>query len=460
MLIRFNVENFLSFEDNQEFSMIAGKTRTNCERLYDDESLKLIKFAAIYGANASGKSNLIKAIDFARYIILDKIPTKSMISYSKVNKNNKDKESSFEFEIELNGRYYSYGFDILLFEQSLKAEWLYEITKKGEKEIFTRNIRTKEYSINNKYFKNNALLKKLEVFIDVIKEDSSTLFLHDINLNKDSLYKEFKECSVLKDVYLWFSNKLDVNYVNRPLKDSFTYVFDENALCKIEKYLKMFGTGINKVKQHEITKEDIKKSLPQALIDDIVKDLHSDKNKNKNQLKRILVNSSSDGFFFFELQEDGSIIYKMLVFNHGENDLTFLLSEESDGNKRLMELLSVLLNEEEGRVFIIDEIDRCLHPLLTKKFISTFLELAKKKHVQLIVTTHESQLMDFSLLRKDEIWLLNKDYSGRTKIYSMDEFNERFDKKIVKAYLEGRYGGIPEFLNNIQIEDSCEELSK
>ncbi|MDC7248289.1 MAG: hypothetical protein PQJ49_00025 [Sphaerochaetaceae bacterium] len=83
------------------------------------------------------------------------------------------------------------------------------------------------------------------------------------------------------------------------------------------------------------------------------------------------------------------------------------------------------------------------------------MKIAKERNVQLIVITHESQLMDLKLLRKDEIWLLNKNNQGETKVYSMDEFNERFDKKIVKAYLEGRYRGIPEFHENSYSDNNC-----
>lgn len=173
MLIRFNVENFLSFNDVQEFSMTAGKTRTNSDRLYDDKSLKLIKFAAIYGANASGKSNLIKAIDFARCVIVNKIPRNSFNSYSKVSKGNIKKNSSFEFEIMINGKYYAYGFQVLLDEQLIKAEWLYEINKTGkDKEVFTRDVEKGHYSIN-KYIKDKKNLAKLKVFTDVVKNDGS-----------------------------------------------------------------------------------------------------------------------------------------------------------------------------------------------------------------------------------------------------------------------------------------------
>ena len=455
MLIRFNVENFLSFNDNQEFSMIPGKTRTNSERLYDDGSLKLLKFAALYGANASGKSNLIKAIDFAKATILNTIPYQSLISYSRVNKDNANRNSSFDFEIELKGKYYSYGFEILLSEQSIKKEWLYELTpSSGEKEIFFRDVEKGLCSID-KYFKSNKkLTEKLQVFLDMIKNSDSVLFLHEINSNKELLYKEFSQATILQDIYMWFATKLDINYANKPIDNSSIDIFDQDTVCQIQKYLKEFGTGINKVITEEISREEVKRKIPNPIIEDIIKKLNAETDK-KTKHARILLNAKGEGFFLFEKEQKVEIKIKVFKFNHNDDDITFFLSEESDGTQRLLELLFILLDKKQDKVFFIDEIDRCLHPLLTKKFVETFLKLAIKRNVQLIVTTHESQLMDLKLLRKDEIWLLNKNDQGESKIYSLDEFNERFDKKIVKAYLEGRYKGVPEFHTNVNLEAEC-----
>lgn len=109
-----------------------------------------------------------------------------------------------------------------------------------------------------------------------------------------------------------------------------------------------------------------------------------------------------------------------------------------------MDLLEILLSDE-GKTYVVDELDRCLHPSLTYKFIETYLKLAAKKNLQLIVTTHESRLLDFDLLRRDEIWFIDKRNTGESDIYSLEEYNTRFDQKIDKAYLEGRYGGVPVF---------------
>lgn len=144
------------------------------------------------------------------------------------------------------------------------------------------------------------------------------------------------------------------------------------------------------------------------------------------------------------IDREENINCKTIKFSHEKDNISFNLSEESNGTIRLLDLLEVLLSSG-GKTYVIDELDRCSHPNLTYKFVNTFLELAVKNNIQLIVTSHESRLLDFDLLRRDEIWFVNKRNSGESDIYSLEEYNTRFDQKIDKAYLEGRYGGIPVF---------------
>ena len=146
MLIRFNVKNFLSFDSredgkSEEFSMIAGKVRNKKEHVYDTGDAKILKFSAIYGANASGKSNLVKALSFMRRTILKGLPKGHTDAYCKVNKENKKKESYFEMEILLDGKYYAYGFEVVLSQSKFISEWLIELTPDSrEKTIFLRDI--------------------------------------------------------------------------------------------------------------------------------------------------------------------------------------------------------------------------------------------------------------------------------------------------------------------------------
>ena len=117
-----------------------------------------------------------------------------------------------------------------------------------------------------------------------------------------------------------------------------------------------------------------------------------------------------------------------IQFKHNfQNATLFKMAEESDGTARLFDLLEILLSKS-SKTYVIDELDRCLHPCLSYQFVKAFFEYSKNRNVQLIVTTHESRLMDFDLLRRDEIWFVDKDQSGASNIYSLEEYNERFDK--------------------------------
>ena len=136
--------------------------------------------------------------------------------------------------------------------------------------------------------------------------------------------------------------------------------------------------------------------------------------------------------------------------------MKFSLGEESDGTRRLLDLLSVLFARN-GGVFIIDELDRSLHPQLTAHFVKTFLKMAIKKNIQLLITTHESRLLNLNLLRQDEIYFIERSKEGTSNIILFDDFKERFDKKIDTAYLDGRYGAVPLFESVYPDYDSMED---
>ena len=178
MLIRFNVSNFLSFNEMQEFSMIGGKVRSKCDHLSDDSKLKLLRFAAVFGANASGKSNLISAMDFARTMVISGFPDGHINKYYKNNAENKVIPSYFEFEMKINNKYYSYGFEVILNKSSIVSEWLIELSPDGsDKEIFTRDVANGTYKINN-YFKEKNNVNKLDMYAQDVKADGSILFLN------------------------------------------------------------------------------------------------------------------------------------------------------------------------------------------------------------------------------------------------------------------------------------------
>lgn len=455
MLIRFNVKNFLSFDSredgkSEEFSMIAGKVRNKKEHVYDTGDAKILKFSAIYGANASGKSNLVKALSFMRRTILKGLPKGHTDAYCKVNKENKKKESYFEMEILLDGKYYAYGFEVVLSQSKFISEWLIELTSDSrEKTIFLRDIINGQFEFG-KELKEKTLIDKLNVYAEDVRDDTSVLFLQIMNQNKKNLYQEYKKAAILKKVYLWVMQSLDINDPNRLISD-YSYMARTENIEKICKIIAAFGTGITNFKMVEVPIEKILGELPKPIQEKLIADIEKKMIETERDSYKGIIMRSDKEFFILEFDEE-KIICKTIQFSHGNQDILFNLSEESDGTVRILDLLEILLSEE-NKTYIVDELDRCLHPSLTYKFVELFLKLAEKKNIQLIVTTHESRLMDFDLLRRDEIWFVNKRKNGESDIYSLEEYNTRFDQKIDKAYLEGRYGGVPIFSTVFPIEE-------
>jgi AAA15 family ATPase/GTPase len=444
MLIRFNVGNFLSFNKIQEFSMLGGKVRSKTEHLDVDRNLKLLKFAAVFGANASGKSNLVSAMDFAKEMVINGLPDGHTSKYFRLSKANKDELSYFEFEVKINNKYYAYGFEVVLNKSSIINEWLYEIFPDNRQEnLFIRNERNIDIG---DYF--NSRKERLEIYAEDIKGLDSVLFLSEMNRNKSELYKEESELSVLKDIYDWIERQLDINYPDRPFSN-YSYFMTDNQSDEIIEIISAFGTGITNFKIVDTNIDELMGALPKEMMKDIFskfekKVLKAKKNADSENDVGMLIRGNRE-FFILERDDTNNIKIKTILFEHGKNEAMFNLSEESDGTIRMLELIEILLASNNNKVYVIDEIDRSLHPQLTYKFIETFLKTSKTRQMQLIVTTHESRLLDFDLLRRDEIWFVDKNKSGESSVYSLDVYNERFDKRIDKAYLEGRYGGVPIF---------------
>ena len=196
----------------------------------------------------------------------------------------------------------------------------------------------------------------------------------------------------------------------------------------------------------------IQQQLTKELYERLEEDIKEWKTK-KTKSKKVSPMSVriNDMYYVIFLDKNDKVKVTTIVFNHG-SDAIFEFPEESDGTRRILDLIEILFTGEE-KIYIIDEIDRSLHPQLTYKFIQEFLAVAQKKNIQLVITTHESRLLDFGLLRQDEIWIANKLITGETELYSLDEYNVRFDKKVDKAYLEGRYGGVPIFSSIFPIKE-------
>ena len=217
-----------------------------------------------------------------------------------------------------------------------------------------------------------------------------------------------------------------------------------DSLKSINKLIETFDTGISKVKIEEISLDELSNAMPKVIFDRVMHHVKSRMEEQENSSFRMTMRSN-ENFFNIEVKGDLEPKVTTIRLNHIRSFYDFGFEEESDGTRRLFDLMDMLLNKREDVLYVVDELERSLHPKLTKHFLQMFMELHKEKRMQLLFTTHESSIMDQSIFRRDEIWFIERNAENVSVIYSLDRFKERYDKVLSKAYLEGRYGAIPVF---------------
>lgn len=441
MLVGFAVENFKSFEKLSEFSMLSSsKIKDLPEHKRTIKSASILKHAVIYGANAAGKTNFIDAISFMRRALERGLPSESINYYSKKSKVNEERKSSFEIKISIGNKFYAFGFSAKLKDKKITDEWLYELLSNGNSKPI--------------YLRENS--KKPEIFVPKMSSDDKKRFLiysQDYMSFEDRLFitelnrgKRFSQNSSLnriRSIFLYLLTSLYVIYPYSRITSDNKY-FDGTSINEISDLMRMFDTGISKVSVKDVSREELEKTVPKEIIKDII-----DKEKNQMMLRGSKKSRGTlrkgDHFFGFEFNGNEEPIVRKLSISHKESIFDFAYAEESDGTKRLFDLVELLINKQANAIYFIDELERSLHPNLTKKFIQEFNLRHKDDETQLILTTHEHNIMNLDLFRRDEIWFIDRDKNNTSNIYSLDRFKERADKKIDKAYLEGRYGAIPIF---------------
>ncbi|HIQ27612.1 MAG TPA: hypothetical protein EYH42_03845 [Sulfurovum sp.] len=462
MLVNFRVVNFLSLAQLNTISLVKGQSRRHSQHVYQNPVINLLKFSAIYGANGAGKSNVIKAINFSKRIIAENaLSTNFNHSYCRTSKTNKDLETSFEYEILIENKIYSYGFSILLSKGELKKEWLYEVRGGEEIPLFTMSFDEKEFNIDTAKLVNAPnLVNRLETYIDDfkgLKKYEESLFLHFVNEAK-SEFPEDTVANIFNKLFFWFDRRLEIITPNKPADRSLVYLEETDE--SIENFLKDFGTGITKIHKQDIDIEELYKVEDPKFVNfvkenflqkvqSIKKDISSKKNSSDEKKSSEFggMMRTEHNLYSIKVDTENNIQFKTIKFSHYADDDFYTLGEESDGTVRLLELYDIIKNNE-GKVFVVDELDRSLHPNLTFNFIKNYLN--SQNNSQLIVSTHEDRILDLSIMRRDEIWFVEKSDIGESRLYSLEEFKTRFDKDIMNAYLDGRYGSIPKFkfLNN------------
>ena len=455
MIIRIRIKNFLSFYNEVELSMIPGQSRKKAEH---KSSLiggySVLKTTVVYGANAGGKSNLVKAFAFMKYMVLHGTRPDSLIDYHKflLAKEAKDQLSKLEIEIQAGGKNYDFGFEFN--NEEIVNEWLYEFTKRSETMIYDRKDGV--FSLDGLFKRNKSDESRQYLQFFAQSTPKNQLFLHEVFSRnvKDNV----KDISDLTNVTDWFLNTLKIIFPGMPYKHGvMLQAANDNDLRRYYAILlRYFDTGIDSIKFNDVDLDKL--GIPQDLLRDIKADLL--KAKDKDSYGAL----SFDDELYLVSAEGGNIKTKKLITIHkmmdGEkNDVAmFSLGDESDGTKRLFDYIPLIMDLIGGsKVFVVDEIERSLHPSLVYRIFQLFLDTCTQTNSQLVVTSHETTLMTQNLLRKDEIWFMEKSEQGESGITPLEEYKVRFDKELRGSYLEGAFGGIPKF-DNEEMQKLSQEL--
>lgn len=400
MLIRFSFKNFKSFKDENCLDMEATSLKEHDYNVAKTDSTEILKVSAIYGANASGKTNVLQAFSYMKKRIL-------VSDDSKVN-SPMDEENIYSFmindnpislEVEIlakNNKIYKYGFDIL--KDKIISEWLYEKRINKFYEIFERNDN------------NVQIMKVKNKLFDLANIDDKSLFLKSFRAI-DKSNEDFNS------VYEWFMNSNYLDLGDPKFEDalnkriSLRIVEDEKYRSELLAFIKTFD----------------------ATIDSI--------NISPNSLE--------------EIKNTNGVVKVELVHNCKDGKKALPISLESNGTMKMFHLFDFFMDAlKNGMVLFVDELDAKLHPLLTRYIINLFHNSEKNMgNGQLIYSTHDTVNLNKETFRRDEIWFAEKDKNGISEIYSLSDYimedengnakKVRNDATYNKDYLTGRYGAIP-----------------
>lgn len=422
MVIDFTVENFKSIKEEQTFSMLASDSKTEIpDNVFPTEkegNISLLKTGVILGANASGKSNLIKAIETFRDFAVNStdLEVNQEIPYYepyRLDENWLKKPTAFEMEFIGRNRL-RYKYKVIFDRKEVLVEELVFYPQKQEARLYLRErgkavkfgsqFKGRKRSIENELLPNHLFLTGAA----------------------DSEHEQ------LSDIYLYFRDHLVFFTPGAGGKDISSYTksqlrksCDEGYKTKLTNFLAAVDTGIDTVEL------EINRSALGVL------------NKYPDRVAETPTRpSDSDSFY-------KPVFYRTVFDGHEESGVVpFDLEEESAGTVKLYALAGRLIAVlESGGTLVVDELDNSLHPHISEYIIELFNTPGKNpKNAQLIAATHDATLLNPDILRRDQVWFIRKNKTGATEVYSLDEFDKNEVRKNTafdKWYLEGRFGAIP-----------------
>ncbi|MBP7459928.1 MAG: ATP-binding protein [Candidatus Delongbacteria bacterium] len=418
MLIQFTVGNYLSIKEPMTLSMLASSiTELVAENTFDFGRIRFLNSAAIYGANASGKSNIVSAMRFMKWMVFGFFKTSTIdtpipVTRFKLSSEMDDQPALFEIQFIHRNIRYRYGFE--LDEAKIHSEWLFRSMAKREAKMFVRE--NDSIDLGNLFKEGKGLIDKTR---------SNVLFL--------SVTTQFNG-EISGNIMDWFSSFNTISGLNDQEYGKFTRkkILDNDYKNKILNFLTIADLDIHDV---DLVKERISK-------DEIPPDL-----------KKIVDRTA------FNTGEYAGVEVEQLFSIHNRFDKSKNIADrirwdfnifESEGTKKTLSLSGPFIDTlENGRILIIDELEARLHPLITRNLIRMFhSSVTNPHHAQLIFVTHDTSLLSNKMFRRDQIWFVEKNKIGASRLFSLVDYRwhkgkVRKDASYEKDYILGKYGAIP-----------------
>jgi AAA15 family ATPase/GTPase len=417
MLIGFQVENFRSFKNEQTFSMVAGHFPEHADTNTFEPPMpgfgKLLRTAAVYGPNAGGKTNLLLALKFMKDFVMNSAAATAAIypfSPFKLSASSRRKPSRFQITFIQDRARYDYGF--WMGPERIEKEWLVEYAHSGSRTrgraLFERDWNAKESAYQWKF--SSFLKGQRSVWSEATRPDA--LFLSTaIQLNSTQL----------RPVFDWFQQRLVIIVGDVKLNESLTVSLLEepNGKERLLPFLREADLGISDLQMK-------KEPIPPT--------------------GGVLVAKS--GPVMVQSQGGASANLITITLSHqanGDKPVGFDFSEESTGTQILFKTAGAWLNVlKNGEVLVFDEIDTNMHPALLRYLIGQFQsKKTNPNNAQLICSTHNTSILDRVIFRRDQVWFVEKDRDGTSRLYPLSDFSPRTDESFEKAYMRGRYGAQP-----------------
>ena len=421
MIVSFSVSNFRSFSSEETFSLVASNRLSgdhdNHALPIPNSEYKVLRVGVIYGANGAGKSNLFKALQYLRNIAVRPAEMRGTGREAFRLSESLTQPSVFDLQFIVAEKLYRFGFEAD--DHRITREWLAVVTGERERIIYERTTDdTGKVTVDAPELKGSS--PKLAA-LAVVGGPQNQSFLATVRVTLDK--SDYGED--LGPVIRWFDQGLGLIEPSAPFNRLGRHFYDDRGSAEFaSNFLRTVSTGVDhlEVTKTEITAAEVPGLIPQLRQgEDLVRDSIGDDRWFRHTIRAAHKTQSG-------------------------TTVPFDLSDESDGTKRLLNLLPALHDlHANDRVYFIDEIDRSLHPNLVWEFVNFFLRSAETRQAQVIFTTHQSNLLDLALLRRDEIWFAEKDHTHSTRLYSLTDFNVRKDLEIRKHYLNGRFGAVPYF---------------